>query len=142
MNYKYVLRRMPKFKRVMFDSKLMWKRISLNNNKGVKFMRNRNFFSGVACVGLFANLFVALAGKNLEVGMASLFTNVGSVAIASALVFFILSTKSEAQEQVEREEFYRDIDAVYRHVDDRIRDVNHDVMNLGRECSTKCSVKK
>lgn len=142
MKYKYVLRRMPKFKRVMFDGKLMWKRISLNNNTGVKFMRNRNFFSGIACVGLFANLFVALAGKNLEVGMASLFTNVGSVAIASALVFFILSTKSEEQEQVEREEFYRDIDSVYRHIDDRIRDVSDDVRHMNRHCDSKCSVKK
>lgn len=105
-------------------------------------MRNRNFFSGIACVGLFANLFVALAGKNLEVGMASLFTNVGSVAIASALVFFILSTKSEEQEQVEREEFYRDIDSVYRHIDDRIRDVSDDVRHMNRHCDSKCSVKK
>ena len=105
-------------------------------------MNNRNFFTGMAVVGLFANLFVALAGKNLDAGMASLFTNVGSVAIASALVFFILSRKSETQERADKDEYYRDLDAIYRHIDDSVRDVRHDIREASRACETSCRVKK
>ena len=125
------------------ETKFVWKRVPYYPIfKGVKFMNNRNFFTGMAVVGLFANLFVALAGKNLDAGMASLFTNIGSVAIASSLVFFILSRKCEAQERAEKDEYYRDLDAVYRHIDDSVRDVRHDIREASRACETSCRVKK
>jgi len=124
-------------------NKFIWKRVPYYPIfKGVNFMNNRNFFTGMAVVGLFANLFVALAGKNLDAGMASLFTNIGSVAIASALVFFILSRKSEAQERIEKDEYYRDLDAVYRQIDDSVRDLRHELRDASRACETSCRVKK
>jgi hypothetical protein len=113
-----------------------------NFEKGVFSMKNRSIFLGVACLGLFANLFVAFAGKNLETTTANLFTNIGSVAIASALVFFMLSFKSETEERNEREEIYRDIDSIYRHIDDRVRDVTDEVRDLQRSCEVKCNQKK
>ena len=105
-------------------------------------MKNRNVYIGLACVGLFANLFVAFAGKNLETTTANLFTNIGSVAIAFAFVFSMLSLKSQTEERNEREEIYRDIDSIYRHIDDRVRDVNDEVRDLQRSCEVKCNQKK
>ena len=107
--------------------------------KGVNYMTSRVFFAGVAALGLFTNLFVAFAGKNLESSVASLFTNVGSIAIASALVYLILNQKCQAQVDSERADIYRDFDAVYRYIDDTARDIRDDV----KECSrnTSCSKK-
>lgn len=101
-------------------------------------------FTGLACIGLFSNLFVALSGKNLDPSYASFFTNIGSVAIASALVFYFLSQKSEAETRNERDEIYRDFDAVYRHIDDTARDLRSDIQDCARICSRndKCCVKK
>lgn len=104
-------------------------------------MKNRNIFTGIACAGLFANLFVSLAGENLTPHMADILSNTGNVAIASALVFFILSQRSEAEEQIDREQVYRDFDSVYRYVDDNVRDLRDEF----RTCSStteKCCAKK
>lgn len=123
-----------------FGPKMVWKRVPYNNfNKGVNNMSSRVFFAGVAALGLFANLFVAFAGKNLESSVASLFTNIGSIAIASALVYIILNQKSQAQIDSERVEVYRDFDAVYRYIDDTARDLRDDVKECNRSMS--CSKK-
>ena len=64
-----------------------------------------------------------------------------AVAIASALLFFILSQKSESEEQNERDNFYRDFDSVYRYIDDTSRDLRDEI----RTCSSnseKCCSKK
>lgn len=105
---------------------------------------NNKMFTGLACVGLFSNLFVALSGKNLDPSYASLFTNIGSVAIASALVFYFLSQKTEAEKENERDEVRRDFDAVYRHIDDTARDLRDDIRDCASICSRndKCCVKK
>ena len=111
------------------------------NMKGSEIMKNRNIFTGIACVGLFANLFVSLAGENLTPHMADIISNTGNVAIASALLFFILSQKSESEEQNERDNFYRDFDSVYRYIDDTSRDLRDEI----RTCSSnseKCCSKK
>lgn len=102
-------------------------------------MSSRVFFAGVAALGLFANLFVAFAGKNLESSVASLFTNIGSIAIASALVYIILNQKSQAQIDSDRVEVYRDFDAVYRYIDDTARDIRDEVKECNRSMS--CSKK-
>ena len=126
--------------RKSFGPNLAWKRISRNYfNKGVNKMTSRVFFAGVAALGLFANLFVAFAGKNLESSMASLFTNIGSIAIASALVYLILAQQSQAQVASEREDIYRDFDAMYRYIDDAARDIRDEVKECNRSMS--CSKK-
>jgi hypothetical protein len=123
-----------------FGPKMVWKRVPYNNfNKGVNNMSSRVFFAGVAALGLFANLFVAFAGKNLESSVASLFTNIGSIAIASALVYIILNQKSQAQIDSDRVEVYRDFDAVYRYIDDTARDIRDEVKECNRSMS--CSKK-
>jgi hypothetical protein len=120
--------------------KMIWKRVPYHPFfKGVNNMTSRVYFAGVAALGLFANLFVAFAGKSLEPSMASLFTNIGSVAIASAVVYLILNQKCQVQIDAERSEIYRDFDAVYRYIDDNARDLRDEVKECSRNstCSKK-----
>jgi len=108
-------------------------------NKGVKKMFNRNV--AIACVGLglFSSVFVAIAGKSLAPESAQTFNFLGLFAVSFGVLFNMLSGKSPEQERYEREDIQRDIDAVYRHIDDRNRDMQNDLDDLRRDCQKSCA---
>jgi len=108
--------------------------------KGRNMLKNRNLIVGLASVGLFANLFVAFAGDNLADNTASLFGNIGIVALALGFILSVIGQKCEAEARSERDEIYRDFDAVYRYVDDTARDIRDDIRDCSK--SDKCCVKK
>ena len=104
-------------------------------------MTNRNLIITLASVPFFANLFILLAGSKLASDAANTFSVVGMLSLSAAFLTFILSQKSKSENEHERENLYRDIDAVYRHIDDVKRDLNDDIRNCSRSCD-KSSCKK
>ena len=108
-------------------------------------MFNRNV--SITCVGLgvFANLFVGLAGKALAAPTAEMFTVLGGFATAVGVLVFILSGKTKTDEDSERADIHRDIDAVYRHIDDVRRDLVEEIRECKRNSShsaTECRGKR
>ena len=101
-------------------------------------MKNSNFIVGLASVGLFSNLFVLCAGENLAQPTANTFSSVGLLALFVAFITFILSQKSSREQSNERDDMYRDFDAVYRRIDD----VERDMIHLNRELISNCASTK
>lgn len=101
-------------------------------------MFNRNL--GIACVGLglCSSLFVVLANKGINAETAATFTVLGNLATAAGALVFMLTGRTKAEEEAERADLHRDIDAVYRHIDDTRRDLSEEI----RECERNASVTK
>jgi hypothetical protein len=104
-------------------------------------MTNRNLIVTLASVPFFANLFVLLAGNKLASDAATTFSVIGMLSMSAAFLTFILTQKSKSEIDHEREDLYRDIDAVYRHIDEMRRDLSDDIRDCTRSCD-KTSCKK
>ena len=106
-------------------------------------MKNSTIITGLASVGLFSNIFVFLAGKNLNPEFAAELTAIGGIAFSAAFITFLFTQKSEVEIREERNDIYRDFDAVYRYVDDAVRDVQSDIRDVasGSSCCSKDSGK-
>ena len=104
-------------------------------------MTNRNLIVSLASVSFFANLFILFAGEKLANDATSTFSGIGMLSLSAAFLAFIFSQKSKSEIDHEREDLYRDIDAVYRHIDEVRRDLNDDIRECHRSCD-KSSCKK
>ena len=105
-------------------------------NKG-ETMFNRNL--GIACVGLglCSSLFVVFASKGINAETAATFTILGNLATAAGALVFMLTGRTKAEEEAERAELHRAIDAVYRPIDDTRRDLSEEI----RECERTCAMR-
>jgi hypothetical protein len=104
-------------------------------------MTNRNVIVSLASVSFFANLFILFAGDKLADDATNAFSVIGMLSLSAAFLAFIFSQKSKSEIDHEREDLYRDIDAVYRHVDEVRRDLSDDIRECTRSCD-KSSCKK
>jgi hypothetical protein len=104
-------------------------------------MTNRNVIVSLASVSFFANLFILFAGDKLADDATNTFSVIGMLSLSAAFLAFIFSQKSKSEIDHEREDLYRDIDAVYRHVDEVRRDLSDDIRDCTRSCD-KSSCKK
>jgi hypothetical protein len=104
-------------------------------------MTNRNLIVSLASVSFFANLFILFAGDKLADDATNAFSVIGMLSLSAAFLAFIFSQKSKSEIDHEREDLYRDIDAVYRHVDEVRRDLSDDIRDCTRSCD-KSSCKK
>ena len=104
---------------------------------------NRNFIVSLGCVGLFANLFVLLAGKSLTPFAGDMFQTGGFVVFALSVLLYITHSETDNDKERERNQTYRDIDNVYRYVDDSVRDLRDELKEANRShcCETKTSRK-
>jgi len=104
-------------------------------------MTNRNVIVSLASVSFFANLFILFAGDKLADDATNAFSVIGMLSLSAAFLAFIFTQKSKSEIDHEREDLYRDIDAVYRHVDEVRRDLSDDIRECTRSCD-KSSCKK
>ena len=106
-------------------------------NKGVSLMKNRNLIIGLAGVGftLQAVTLICANGGGLKLGYVDTFNAISVLILFTSLILSLWSQPCEEKRQAERDDIYRDFDAVYRHIDDTARDLREDV----RECSRSCS---
>lgn len=100
---------------------------------------NRNFIVSLGCLGLFANLFVLLAGKSLTPFAGDMFQTGGFVVFALSVLLFITHSETDDDKERERNQTYRDIDNMYRYVDDSVRDLRGELKEANRSqyCETK-----
>ena len=107
-------------------------------------MKNSTIITSLASVGLFSNIFVFLAGKNLDANFAADVTAISGIAFSAAFITFLFTQKSEVEVREERNDIYRDFDAVYRHIDDEIDNVRRDIRDVaaGTACCNKTSNKR
>lgn len=105
-------------------------------------MNTRNVVFSLATVGLFANGFVLIAGENLAPNAADFFNSIGFTLTALSIMLLALSQKTEKDADLERQDIYRDFDAVYRHIDDSVRDLRYELDSTTRRCSDSCKMKK
>ena len=87
---------------------------------GVNIMSNRSFIIGLSCASFFSQLFVFCAGKDLTVDVSNLFSGISLLSLSFAFIVFLLSTKTEQEDLVQETTRRRDIDELYRYVDDII----------------------
>lgn len=142
-NLSAACRCLSSYRRCMFDLNCF--------NKGIDSMNNRNFIIGLGSVAVFTNLFVLLAGNHLDASTAKIFASAGVSCLSAAFVFFVCSTKSDAETQLDSFSDCRERDAVYRYIDDSVRELGEDILACSRTCdrvadncstSTKCCTKK
>jgi hypothetical protein len=100
-------------------------------------MTNRNLIVSLASVAFFANLFTLFAGDKLASDATNTFSIVGMLAMSAAFLTFIFSQKTKTEIDHEREDLYRDIDAVYRHIDELRRDLSDDIRECNRSCDNR-----
>lgn len=133
--------------RVSFESvfsQLRTYRPFYSKRKVKHMLGNRNFIVSLGCLGLFANLFVLLAGKSLTPFAGDMFQTGGFVVFALSVLVFITHSETDNDKDRERNQVYRDIDNVYRYVDDSVREVRDELKDATRSancCETKTSRK-
>ena len=103
---------------------------------------NRNLIVSLATVGLFVNGFILLAGESLSPSASDMFNSFGFIASSLSIMLLAFGQKSEAEADAERDQTYRDFDAVYRHIDDSIRELRYEIKDCSRKCGDSCSAKK
>lgn len=89
---------------------------------GVKYMKNRNVIIGLSVFGLAAQAFVLISGNGLESAKASMFNAASMIALFVAFIASTLSQKTECAFRREREDIDREFDAVYRNINDSVRE--------------------
>jgi len=103
--------------------------------KGKKIMKNRSFVIGLAFAGLAMQVFPLICSGALKQGYIEGFNAASVITLFTAFILAIWSQPCPKDKDRERDEIYRDFDAVYRHIDDTARDLREDL----RECeSNKC----
>jgi hypothetical protein len=103
--------------------------------KGNKIMKNRSFVIGLAFAGLAMQVFPLICSGALKQGYIDGFSAASVITLFTAFILAIWSQPCPKDKDREREDIYRDFDAVYRHIDDTARDLREDI----RECeSNKC----
>ena len=100
-------------------------------------MKNRNLIIGLAFAGLAAQLFTFICTGALKQGYIDGFNFASIIAFFSAFILSMWSQPCPRDREREREDLYRDIDAVYRHIDDIARDLREDIRDCSRDCESK-----
>ena len=138
-----VWRRVKLIHPYLFDTGLAgWYSYKIRN-KGVSLMKNRSFIIGLAFAGLSMQVFTLICSGALKQGYIDGFNAASVITLFTALILNLLSQPCSKDKDREREDLYRDIDAVYRHIDDTARDLREDIRDCGRSsCGSHCKIGK
>ena len=101
-------------------------------------MKNRSFIIGLAFAGLAMQVFTLVCEGALKQGYVDGFNSASIITLFSAFILLLWSQPCSKQRDRDREDMYRDIDAVYRYVDDSARDLRDEISDCSRSCPTQC----
>jgi len=115
-------------------------------NKGINIMKNRGFIIGLALVGLSMQVFPLICSGALKQGYIDGFNSASIITLFATVILAVWSQRSTKEHDNVREDIYRDIDAIYRHIDDCNRDTREDLREEIRHscestCKTSCGKK-
>jgi len=137
VKYKRISRKL--IKELRLPSRLWTRVFSVDTSylrKG-NIMKNRNLIIGLAFAGLSAQLFTFICTGALKQGYIDGFNFASMITLFSAFILSLWSQPCPKDRDREREDIYRDIDAVYRHIDDTARDLREDIRDCSRNCESK-----
>ena len=115
-----------------------WSYFSNLNDKVISFMKNRSFIIGLVFAGLAMQVFTLVCEGALKQGYIDGFNSASIITLFSAFILLLWSQPCSKQRDRDREDMYRDIDAVYRYVDDSARDLRDEISDCSRSCPTQC----
>ena len=125
-----VMSRYNRYKTIRLSLLENYKPFSWRKNK---MSNTRNISIGLAFTGFAAQVFVLISGDALATNYANIFNAVGSLSLFSAFAWYVLSQPSDDKKNSDREGFYRDIEAIYRYVDDTARDLREEIRDTERD---------
>jgi hypothetical protein len=105
-----------------------WRKKMTNNS-------NRNLVIALASVGFATQTFVLICGDALAENYANVFNAFGSLALFVSFVWYVLDQPSADANEKNRSEIYRDMESVYRYIDDVARDLRDEIRDSDRNAS-------
>ena len=109
-------------------------------------MKNRSFIIGLALVGLSMQVFPLICSGALKQGYIDGFKSASIITLFTALIVAVWSQPSAKERDHAREDIYRDIDSIYRHIDECNRDLREEFredirLSCESTCKTPCGKK-
>jgi hypothetical protein len=123
------------WKPVRYQKVSVKNKLTYNLYKGKMLMKNRNLIVGLGLLALSMQAFTLICSGALKQGYIDGFNTASMITLALALILSVWSQRSQCEINRDAEERGRDIDNLYRYVDETARDVREEIRDCERSCN-------